>query len=154
MAPAGGGQAAAPIEAARRAAAPALTSGMVRSKPRKPRSRRMSGGAPRKKAEMWSAHEHSQFLRGLEKCGKGKWKTMAREFVKTKSPIQIASHYQKFCIREESRRLNQCKRTSIHDITEPTTPAPETTPAAATAAVVNFGTGNDLAFQRRYQAIN
>ncbi|KAG8044783.1 hypothetical protein GUJ93_ZPchr0149g29153 [Zizania palustris] len=62
------------------------------------------------------------FLAGIEKHGKGKWKTLAREFVKTKSSTQIASHYQKFTIRGEKRQLNLCRRKSIHDITGPPPP--------------------------------
>uniref|UniRef100_A0A0E0K085 HTH myb-type domain-containing protein n=1 Tax=Oryza punctata TaxID=4537 RepID=A0A0E0K085_ORYPU len=99
-----------------------------------PRKARMTGGGPRKKAEMWTKEEHSQFLHGIGTYGKGKWKTLARDFVKTKSSTQIASHYQKFCIRVEKRRLSKCKRASIHDIVSPTAPAPATATAPESAA--------------------
>lgn len=58
-------------------------------------------------------------MEGLEKHGKGRWKTLAREFVKTRSPTQIASHFQKFAIRQQKIELKQCKRASIHDINDP-----------------------------------
>ncbi|BAS78861.1 transcription factor SRM1 [Oryza sativa Japonica Group] len=109
-----------------------------------PRKTRMAGGGPRKKAEMWTREEHSQFLHGISTYGKGNWKALASEFVKTKSSTQIASHYQKFCIREEKRRLSKCKRASIHDIVSPTTTtsAPESAgagPSAPPCALIESG---------------
>ncbi|KAL5212581.1 hypothetical protein ABZP36_023428 [Zizania latifolia] len=85
-------------------------------------SNKKKRGGPRRKPEIWTTEEHRLFLAGIEKHGKGKWKTLAREFVKTKSSTQIASHYQKFTIRGEKRQLNLCKRKSIHDITGPPPP--------------------------------
>uniref|UniRef100_A0A0D9VGB1 Myb-like domain-containing protein n=1 Tax=Leersia perrieri TaxID=77586 RepID=A0A0D9VGB1_9ORYZ len=98
-------------------------------KPRRAPVKRKVGGV-RKKPDIWSVQEHSQFLLGLDKYGKGKWITLAREFVKTKTSIQIASHHQKFCNRMKKRELNACKRTSIHDITVPAVLPAEATPAA------------------------
>jgi SHAQKYF class myb-like DNA-binding protein len=44
----------------------------------------------------WSVDEHNQFLKGIEKFGKGKWKEISSYYVPTRSRIQIASHAQKF----------------------------------------------------------
>ncbi|KAG8084784.1 hypothetical protein GUJ93_ZPchr0010g9512 [Zizania palustris] len=95
-------------------------------------SNKKKRGGARKKPEIWTLEEHRLFLAGIEKHGKGKWKTLAREFVKTKSSTQIASHYQKFTIRGEKRQLNLCKRKSIHDITAPPPPPP---PPCGTSSV-------------------
>lgn len=53
---------------------------------------------------------------GLNKYGKGDWRNIARNFVTTRTPTQVASHAQKYFIRQ----LTDCKdkrRSSIHDIT-------------------------------------
>ncbi|PNT68677.1 hypothetical protein BRADI_3g44143v3 [Brachypodium distachyon] len=70
----------------------------------------------RNKAVPWSEVEHKLFLEGIRKHGTGGWKRLAREFVVTRSAGQIASHYQKYSIRQAKRRRNECKRPSIHDI--------------------------------------
>ena len=36
------------------------------------------------------------FIKGLEKHGKGKYVTISRDFVWTKTPVQIGSYAQKF----------------------------------------------------------
>ncbi|KAL2905975.1 Transcription factor DIVARICATA [Bienertia sinuspersici] len=51
---------------------------------------------PRKKPAFWSDHEHEAFLSGLEKYGKGDWKSISRFCVQTRTPTQIASHAQKY----------------------------------------------------------
>jgi len=43
------------------------------------------------------------FLEGLEKYGKGRWKDISKELVVTKTPIQIASHAQKYFIHKMSK---------------------------------------------------
>uniref|UniRef100_A0A0A8Z2S6 HTH myb-type domain-containing protein n=1 Tax=Arundo donax TaxID=35708 RepID=A0A0A8Z2S6_ARUDO len=93
-----------------------------RPEERQGRKERKRGGT-RKKPEMWTKEEHRLFLEGLEKYGKGKWKTMASEHLRTKSASQIASHHQKYRNRTEQRKRNDCKRGSIHDITMPTSAA-------------------------------
>ena len=62
-----------------------------------------------------------QFLVGLQKCGKGNWKQIAREFVVTKTQTQVASHAQKYHNRQNLSQggKNNKKRASIHDITDP-----------------------------------
>ncbi|RVW39360.1 putative transcription factor [Vitis vinifera] len=44
----------------------------------------------------WSEEEHRTFLAGLEKLGKGDWRGIAKKFVTTRTPTQVASHAQKY----------------------------------------------------------
>ncbi|KAK1387229.1 Transcription factor DIVARICATA [Heracleum sosnowskyi] len=70
----------------------------------------------RRKGTPWTEDEHRQFLLGLEKYGKGDWRSISRNFVVTRTPTQVASHAQKYFIRLNSIN-NDRRRTSIHDIT-------------------------------------
>lgn len=56
------------------------------------------------------------FLLGLEKYGKGDWRSISRNFVVSRTPTQVASHAQKYFIRLNSMNKDR-RRTSIHDIT-------------------------------------
>ncbi|KAG2382739.1 hypothetical protein C9374_005319 [Naegleria lovaniensis] len=44
----------------------------------------------------WTEKEHEDFVRGLNECGKGKWREIAEKFVKTRTRTQVASHAQKY----------------------------------------------------------
>lgn len=57
-----------------------------------------------------------KFLFGLEKFGKGDWRSISRNVVVTRTPAQVASHAQKYFLRQNSVRKER-KRSSIHDIT-------------------------------------
>ncbi|CAI9275373.1 unnamed protein product [Lactuca saligna] len=70
----------------------------------------------RRKGVAWSEDEHRLFLLGLEKYGKGDWRSISRNFVVTRTPTQVASHAQKYFIRLNSMNRER-RRTSIHDIT-------------------------------------
>ncbi|KAH9609741.1 hypothetical protein KSS87_012731 [Heliosperma pusillum] len=70
----------------------------------------------RKKGVPWTEEEHKLFLMGLKKYGKGDWRNISRNFVVTKSPTQVASHAQKYFIRQISGGKDK-RRASIHDIT-------------------------------------
>ncbi|XP_020597905.1 transcription factor MYBS1-like [Phalaenopsis equestris] len=56
------------------------------------------------------------FLLGLEKFGKGDWRSISRNFVVSRTPTQVASHAQKYFIRLNSINRDR-RRSSIHDIT-------------------------------------
>ncbi|KAG0474696.1 hypothetical protein HPP92_014382 [Vanilla planifolia] len=53
----------------------------------------------RSKRIAWTEEEHRHFLLGLEKCGKGDWRSISRDFVLTRTPTQVASHAQNFFLR-------------------------------------------------------
>lgn len=60
--------------------------------------------------------EDRLFLLGLDKYGKGDWRSISRNFVVTRTPTQVASHAQKYFIRLNSVNKDR-RRSSIHDIT-------------------------------------
>ncbi|KAK4261894.1 hypothetical protein QN277_004830 [Acacia crassicarpa] len=70
----------------------------------------------RRKGIAWTEEEHRLFLLGLEKYGKGDWRSISRHFVVTRTPTQVASHAQKYFIRLNSMNKDR-RRSSIHDIT-------------------------------------
>ncbi|GAB2211877.1 hypothetical protein Droror1_Dr00025216 [Drosera rotundifolia] len=74
------------------------------------------GEGERKKGTPWTEEEHRLFLIGLEKYGKGDWRSISRNVVVTRTPTQVASHAQKYYLRQNSVRKER-KRSSIHDIT-------------------------------------
>ncbi|KAJ4953116.1 hypothetical protein NE237_029948 [Protea cynaroides] len=69
----------------------------------------------RKKGVPWTEEEHRMFLLGLQKLGKGDWRGIARNYVISRTPTQVASHAQKYFIRQcnVSRRK---RRSSLFDI--------------------------------------
>uniref|UniRef100_A0A7N1A5U7 Uncharacterized protein n=1 Tax=Kalanchoe fedtschenkoi TaxID=63787 RepID=A0A7N1A5U7_KALFE len=82
----------------------------------------------RKKGTPWTEEEHRLFLIGLHKLGKGDWRGIARNYVMTRTPTQVASHAQKYFIRQ-SNASRRKRRTSLFDMTPDmetdTPPAPE-----------------------------
>lgn len=70
----------------------------------------------RKKGVPWTEEEHRRFLLGLQKYGKGDWRNISRYFVISKTPTQVASHAQKYYLRQLPGGKDK-RRPSIHDIT-------------------------------------
>lgn len=70
----------------------------------------------RKKGTPWTEQEHKLFLKGLQQYGKGDWRSISRNVVITRTPTQVASHAQKYYIRQCAGKKER-KRSSIHDIT-------------------------------------
>ncbi|KAG6408510.1 hypothetical protein SASPL_131523 [Salvia splendens] len=65
------------------------------------------------KAKPWTEDEHRLFLKGLDKYGKGDWKSISRFEVRTRNPTQVASHAQKHFKRQKENQMK--KRRSIFD---------------------------------------
>lgn len=76
-----------------------------------------SADQERRKGIPWSEDEHRLFLQGLEKFGKGDWRSISRNFVISRTPTQVASHAQKYFIRMSNSTKDNKRRSSIHDIT-------------------------------------
>ncbi|CAH1438178.1 unnamed protein product [Lactuca virosa] len=74
------------------------------------------GECERKKGTPWTQEEHRNFLKGLKLYGKGDWRSISRNCVITRTPTQVASHAQKYFLRQSSLTKER-KRASIHDIT-------------------------------------
>lgn len=68
----------------------------------------------KKKGVPWSEEEHRVFLIGLEKLGKGDWRGISRSFVTTRTPTQVASHAQKYFLRQNGLAKKR-RRSSLFD---------------------------------------
>ncbi|KAK1422496.1 hypothetical protein QVD17_25650 [Tagetes erecta] len=69
----------------------------------------------RKKGTPWTEEEHRLFLLGLQKLGKGDWRGIARTYVLSRTPTQVASHAQKYFIRQCSVTRRK-RRSSLFDM--------------------------------------
>ncbi|XP_062208950.1 transcription factor MYBS3-like [Phragmites australis] len=82
-----------------------------------------NGRAERKKGTPWTEEEHRLFLMGLQKLGKGDWRGISRNFVVSRTPTQVASHAQKYFIRQTNSSRRK-RRSSLFDMV-PETPMDE-----------------------------
>ncbi|ONK80376.1 uncharacterized protein A4U43_C01F17000 [Asparagus officinalis] len=78
----------------------------------------------------WTEEEHKMFLLGLRKLGKGDWRGIARNFVVSRTSTQVASHAQKYFIRQMNVHKRK-KRTSLFDLMPNELEAQNSNPAAA-----------------------
>ncbi|KAL2254000.1 UNVERIFIED_CONTAM: Transcription factor MYB1R1 [Sesamum indicum] len=75
-----------------------------------------NGSRERKRGVPWTGEEHKLFLLGLQKVGKGDWRGISRNYVKTRTPTQVASHAQKYFLRRSNLNRRR-RRSSLFDIT-------------------------------------
>ncbi|KAF0928739.1 hypothetical protein E2562_006158 [Oryza meyeriana var. granulata] len=69
----------------------------------------------RKKGIPWTEEEHKKFLDGLRQLGKGDWRGISKNFVATRTATQVASHAQKYFLRQINPGKKK-RRASLFDV--------------------------------------
>jgi len=87
--------------------------GELASTPQLKRRRRKSH--ERKKGIPWTEEEHRKFLDGLKQLGKGDWRGISKNFVTTRTATQVASHAQKYFLRQTNPGQKK-RRASLFDV--------------------------------------
>ncbi|KAF7806135.1 transcription factor MYB1R1-like [Senna tora] len=100
----------------------ALTAGYASADEAAPHNSARHRERERKRGVPWTEEEHKLFLLGLQKVGKGDWRGISRNYVKTRTPTQVASHAQKYFLRRSNLNRRR-RRSSLFDITTDTVSA-------------------------------
>ncbi|KMT18513.1 hypothetical protein BVRB_2g026510 [Beta vulgaris subsp. vulgaris] len=108
-----------------------------------PKKRNKESEWEARKGQPWTEEEHKQFLLGMEKYGKGDWKSIAKEFVKTRSATQVASHAQKY-FKRQMKEKKDTKRWSIFDMPAPCSQGDGKSSGSSSSSSINEYTRKEM----------